>query len=1094
MKHIILSLLLVPIYTFCQVSVSEGIEVIPTYQINKKETSPIFYTGRSVQGAQGKIYPYPSQSSLGDSLVDVSYHMIYLENKYVKIKIVPEFGGRLFSAIDKTNDHELFHTNSVIKPDLIGTLGAWISGGIEWCFPHHHRTTTMLPSDYMIVTNDDGSITVWIGETEKTMRLRGIVGITLRPGCSYIETDYRINNTNRLTKTFLFWANVAITATKDFRTFWPPSQEIGVFHNNSSFTRWPISNQKYHRTDYSKGVDLTWWKNHPNPSSFFFWNGKEGFIGGYDYGEKAGTVHVGDPYVNKTSKLWQFGPGLEGQNARRKLSDDNKAYVELMTGTFSNNQPDYSWIAPHSVKNTKNYWYPLRDIEISKNSTIDASVTLQLKDPKTIFYGFNTTKAFKNARIVLQYNEDTLVNKTIDIDPSVPFTATYKVSEKIDEYKLHIELQDNTGNQLVSYTPYAPRFPELPKKHKRPKKAKDIESVEDLYLTGRLAEQSFSPWFDPEDYYLEGLRKSPDDYRINIAMGIRRLQQYQYKEALEYLQKAADKLRIAYFQPKEGELYYYMAIAQKELGKTKEAYRNFYQATWHYEWYSSGYYQLALIESNQGNFTKALAHIRNAYTTNINDGRIIVLYSALLRKTGATDEALELINKQIDYDPLNFSAYYEKSLLQDSNVVLKEMHKNMQDVANNYLEIATNYMNAGLYDDGIRLLSSLERPEDPLIHYYLTWFYSQNNQPKEARNALELAKESSIEYCFPYRHETETILKTAIKMDPENASVYYLLGNLLYDHRPEEAITAWKKASKIPNEIPMIWRNLAFASFHHTSDPNMAIGYMNTAIEKENKIPYWFSELSTYYDTATIDFKECLDIFEKHIETVKKDNSAAKSLVRLYNLKGEYDKAIQLLKNQHFRTWEGGRGIYYDYVDAHALKAITLISTNEHKKAITELETALIYPENLEVGKSYTDEKNALVYYYMGLAYDKLENHQKAKECYEKSTKSKNARGQYDLLYFQSKSYEKLNDTKKAKELFNDLITKGIEIIDRGANAVGIGVEDKSSRRNKRYFMAHYIQALGQKGLQNEEKAQSLFNAAIKAYKNNVWIKILRSQ
>ena len=329
-----------------QVKVYEGQETIPTYKIGKEETSPIFYTGRGVQGAEGHIYPYPSQEDLGNKvLTPETYDMVYLENEYLRVKILPAFGGRLFSAIDKTNGHELFHTNSVIKPDLIGTLGAWVSGGIEWCFPHHHRSTTMLPSDYRLVENEDGSATVWVGETEKTMGMRGVIGITLRPGRSFIETDYRISNTNTVTQKFLFWANVAITANDDFRTFWPPSQEIGVFHNNSSFTEWPISHQVYKGVDYTKGVDLTWWKNHPDPVSFFFWDAKDGFIGGYDYGQNAGTVHVGDPNINKTSKLWQFGPGLQGQNARRKLTDDGKAYVELMTGTFSNNQPDYSWIA-----------------------------------------------------------------------------------------------------------------------------------------------------------------------------------------------------------------------------------------------------------------------------------------------------------------------------------------------------------------------------------------------------------------------------------------------------------------------------------------------------------------------------------------------------------------------------------------------------------------------------------------------------------------------------------------------------------------------------------------------------------------------------
>ena len=527
-----------------QVAVYTGKEEIPSYKLGMPEPSPIFYTGRGVQGAAGHIYPYPAQTNLGEQLTTETYDMIYLENEYLKVTILPAFGGRLFSAIDKTNGHEIFHRNSVIKPDLIGTLGAWISGGIEWCFPHHHRTSTLMPADYRIVENEDGSATVWVGENEKTLQLRGVIGITLRPGRSYIEVDYRLNNPCPTTRNFLFWANVAITADEDWRTFWPPSQEIGVFHSNTSFTHWPISHENYRGIDYTSGVDLTWWKNHPDPVSFFFWQGKEGFIGGYNYKAKAGTLHVGDVYENRTSKLWQFGPGLNGQNARRKLTDDGRAYVELMTGSFSNNQPDYGWFFPHSVKDAKNYWSPIRDLEIVKNANKDAAVTLQMRDSSTVFYGFNTTQLFAGAQSVLRYKGIIIERNIIDIDPGNPFTSTFSGKDVLDEYQFSAELLDRDGKLLISYQPYKPLNPDLPEVQEKPGSPKEIQTVEDLYLTGRFVEQFSRPGVDADDYYLEALRRSPNDYRVNLALGIRRVNQWRYEEALHYLQTAADKLRV----------------------------------------------------------------------------------------------------------------------------------------------------------------------------------------------------------------------------------------------------------------------------------------------------------------------------------------------------------------------------------------------------------------------------------------------------------------------------------------------------------------------------------------------------------------------
>jgi tetratricopeptide (TPR) repeat protein len=1091
MKKLFFSILILlfSAISYSQVKVYEGTEEIPTYQKGADEPSPMFYTGRGVQGAAGHMYPYPAQTKLGNELSMVTYNMVYLENEYLKVAILPQFGGRLFSAIDKTNGRELFHRNSVIKPDLIGTLGAWISGGIEWCFPHHHRTTTLIPSDYYMVENEDGSATIWIGETERDQRLRGIIGITLRPGCSYIEAEYRLNNTSEVTRNFLFWANVAITSDENWRTFWPPSQEIGVFHSNTSFTHWPISHEVYRGIDYTEGVDLTWWKNHPDPVSFFFWQGKEGFVGGYDYATNAGTIHVGDVIQNKTSKLWQFGPGLQGQNARRKLTDDGKAYVELMTGTFSNNQPGYSWFTPHSVKQAKNFWYPIRDLEIVKNATLDASVTLQMRDSKTVFYGFNTTKSFDGAKVTLSYGNEILNTVIIEIDPAKSFTSTYKSQEELDEYQLNVELRDKDGNILVSYKPYKPLHPELPDVQERPALPEETESLEDLYLTGRFIEQFSRPGYNPDDYFLKALKLSPDDYRVNTALGIRRVHQWRFEEAEEYLQRAADKLRVKYYQPKEGELFYYLGLAELALGKADQAYRNFSQSTWYYEWHSSGYYQLALIESKNGNYPKALEHIKKAYSTNNLDGRIVILYSALLRKSGEIEKALELVNKLIDFDPINFTAYYEKEMI-NGNYSIDKWEKYMQDVDNNYLDIAVHYMNAGMLDEGLRLLSSLENPSNPLVEYYLAWFNAKSNQTDKALQHLKNAGGKSVDYCFPYRRETIQVLENAIGMASENAIPYYLLGNLLYDRRPGDAIEAWNKARKADEKLGMVWRNLAFGAFYHENNTEKSIEYMKRAIEIDPGHAVWYAELEYYYDLSDEDFRECLAIMSEHIDVIKNDITAPKSLVKLYNLNGEYDKAIGLLNEHHFRTWEGGRVIYYHYVDAHILKAQEFLKNGQTDEAIKELEMAMLYPENLEVGKPLNDERNAMIYYFMGKAYEIKGKKSKAKECYTKSVEAKNSNDWPDLLYYQARSYEKLGKAEKAVAIYKELIDKGDNQLARGRSGSGIGIEESSAKGSRAMSEAYYLKALGFSGLDEKEDAKGLFAEALKTYKNNLWAKV----
>ena len=164
--------------------------VIPTYLTGEPEVLPMFYQGRAYQGAQGRIYPYHLLDELTDVKQDKTYKAVYLENEYVKVCVLPELGGRIFSVVDKTNNYDLFYHQHVIKPALIGMLGAWISGGVEWCAIHHHRTTSFMPVDYALCENPDGSKTIWVGETELRQRMKWMVGVSLHPGRSYTDSSY----------------------------------------------------------------------------------------------------------------------------------------------------------------------------------------------------------------------------------------------------------------------------------------------------------------------------------------------------------------------------------------------------------------------------------------------------------------------------------------------------------------------------------------------------------------------------------------------------------------------------------------------------------------------------------------------------------------------------------------------------------------------------------------------------------------------------------------------------------------------------------------------------------------------------------------
>ena len=164
--------------TNSRVQVWEEKITIPTYGIGKPEKNPIFLENRVYQGSSGVVYPHPVIEKILDDKEDKVYHALFLENAYLKIMILPELGGRIQMAFDKIRNRHFIYYNQVIKPALVGLTGPWISGGIEFNWPQHHRPSTFDPIDYTIEEHSDGSKTVWVSEVERMFRTKGMASFT----------------------------------------------------------------------------------------------------------------------------------------------------------------------------------------------------------------------------------------------------------------------------------------------------------------------------------------------------------------------------------------------------------------------------------------------------------------------------------------------------------------------------------------------------------------------------------------------------------------------------------------------------------------------------------------------------------------------------------------------------------------------------------------------------------------------------------------------------------------------------------------------------------------------------------------------------
>ncbi len=1083
------------------VKVWEEKQTIPTYEIGDPEPNPMFYTNESYQGAQKRIYPYPSQDDLTRNKIDKSYTVLNLENEYVKLSILPEIGGRLFSAVDKVNDYDFFYRQHVIKPALIGMLGAWISGGIEWCVFHHHRNTTFMPVDYTFEESADGSKTIWFGETERRHRMKWIIGLTLHPGKSYIEATVKMFNRTAQPHSILYWANVAVHVNDDYQVIFPPSVQVATYHSKIDFTHWPISQGRYRGSDYT-GVDISWWKNSESSNSFFAWDLQEDFMGGYDHGKKAGVVHVGNHHIVCGAKLWEWGTGTFGRRWDEILTDEDGPYAELMVGAYSDNQPDYSWIKPHEVKAFKQYWYPVRDIGGFKNANLNGAVNLEC-DENRVKFGFQVTLNTQNAKVVLQHKDTILYEEEINIDPADSFVKEVPISGETKATDLKVSLISADGLELISYQPKEIEpVEDLPEEVRPPAEPDEIETIEELYLTGLRVEQIHNPSVDPTIYYKEALRRDPGDSRSNTIMGIHSIKRGMYEDAETHLKTAIERISADYTRPINTEAYYQLGIAQRAQGKLDEAYDNFYRATWDNAFHSAAYYQLAELSCQKGNYEDALEQINHALKTNTLDTKALNVKAAILRKLGKLKQSLRIAQRVVKIDSLDFLGYNELILAarelkqsQKVNKVSKKLQTVMRGEVQSYLSLAMDYMNCGLWEEATDVLT---RPIEaqmefastyPLVHYYVGYAYEQKGDRHAAENYYKQAAAMPSDFCFPFRLETREILNAALQVNPSDSHAYYYLGNLLFELQPEKAVELWEISRTMNDRFATVHRNLGWAYYRNENDIPKAVASYEKAVACDTNDPRLFYELDVLYELGNAAPARRLALLEKNHDVVRRQKESFVREIAVLVLNGKYDQAIDYLANNYFQAREGGGEIHDIYVDAHLLKGIECMQNKANEQALHHFQKASEYPENLSVGRPRFDRRAAQVAYFTGLAYEALENMDKAIECYRQEVDQSGSRRRWGGDIYQGLCYLKLGQSGDADPIFDRLIDRAQRRLDGDFSTDYFAKFGEQQTEQAQKAEAHYELGLGLFGKKQYEEAKQEFEQALQMNQSLVWAK-----
>lgn len=1009
--------------------------VIPTYEVGEPEKNPIFLENRVYQGSSGAVYPYPVIESISNEKTDHEWNAVFIENEYIKVMVLPELGGRIQMAYDKIKKRHFVYYNHVIKPALVGLAGPWISGGIEFNWPQHHRPSTYMPVDCRIEENADGSVTVWVGETERMSHQKGMAGFTLRSGCARLEIEGVLYNPTDIPQTFLWWANPAVAVNEHYRSVFPPDINAVFDHGKRAVSSFPIATGTYYKMDYSAGVDIANYKNIYVPTSYMGVNSKYDFEGGYECDTDAGMLHVANHHVSPGKKQWTWGNGDFGRAWDRNLTDEDGPYIELMAGVYTENQPDFSWLMPFEEKEFTQYFLPYRELGMVKSACKDLLLNFEMKDQgKLAELKLFATKKDIFHITVKDSKEATILSETREISPEEVYCQEINLYGQ-DLEDLRVKIKWGRGGML-EWQAEPDEIRPVPEAAEAALHPIEIKTNEQLYLTGLHLEQYRHATFSPVDYYEEALRRDPDDYRCNNALGLWYIRKGRFELAEQYLEKAVKTLIRRNPNPYDGEPIYNLGVALKYQGRFDEAYARFYKSTWNGAWQDAGYLACARISAMEGRDDDALYETERCLCRNYHNHRARTLRAELLLRIGRKEEALELCNESLAIDPFNFGCLYVRWQISGNDSDKEGFIALMRDEPHNYEELAIEFIDGGDYDAALSLLAlSKERGALALMgHYYQALCLIRKGAMREAYAAIKIAAKTDPSRCYPNSLFAIVALKASLNLIPEDANAHYLLGNIYYDKRQYgQAIENWEKALELNPEFPTVWRNLALAYFNKKNDADKAVRYMEKAFELDKTDSRVLMELDQLYKRLRYPHADRLRLLESHAGLTAKRDDLILERITLLNQLGRHKEAMMLLDSHIFHPWEGGEGkVPAQYQTARVELAKKAMLDGQYVEAIPLLEQCLEYPYHLGEGKLYGAQENDF-HYLLGVCHDALGDKEKAMKCFLKATEgpTEPAAAIYyndakpDKIFYAGMAYRALGEENKARSYFNRLVNYG---------------------------------------------------------------------
>ena len=979
-------------------TIAETKEIVKTYPFSDPDPVPIF--ARSGNWGQGaRLYPYFFYSRFSGAGTDKEWNVVRMENPYVSVAVLPQVGGKVWGATDKTAKRDFLYTNHVLKFREIALRGPWTSGGIEFNFGIvGHAPSTATPVDYVLRTNADGSVSCVVGAMDLPSRTRWSVTITLPKDKAYFETKGAWFNPSMYSQSYYFWSCAAIKTAEDLRYIFPGRFQIG--HNyNVPLSPWPVDPQ---------GRDLSWYKNNafPDSKSYFTVGEYEDFYGAWYRSSDSGFGHWALYDDMPGRKVWIWDESRAGEIWVDLLTDKDGQYTEPQAGRLLN-QSDHETFVPSRADRWREIWFPYNGIGPMAKSSPSGVLSVENGGDK-LNVGVYALEALDDDLVVTSggrelYRERLTLGAARSLKKALPVAPgdapfTVKIGSKLT-YE-----SDPGANDL-----------------KRPLvfRAPDESTADGLFLSG--LQQEKARYFDLAlQKYQACLAKDPRHLRALSRTAEIFTRRGEYDKALGFARRA---LEIGMYDPEANYIY---GLAARRIGDLPDAKETLGWASRSLEYRAAAYTRLAEIAMSEGRFDQAVDYARRSIEANAGNSGGFEILAAAERKAGRPDAARAALARLLDFDPLDHLARFELYLLDKSPKALAEFQSLIRNELphETYLETALTYLRWSLTDDARRLLELA--PAHPTVYATLA-FLDSKSAPDKSQEYLDKALALSPRLVFPFREEEIPLYQWAAAARPDSWKPKYYLGLILWDlGRADETLALFKQCDAA-DFAPFF---LARAALLQAADPAAALADLEKAVKLDG------ASWRTWH--ALADFHQKAGHVDKALATAREsarlfpgDVPVQVDLIKASMAADRYEDAAALLGKIDALPYEGAGEIHGLFAQTHIRLGLTAARRGDWAGAEAALERSKDYPEKLGSGKPFEPDTR-LQDYFESVAFEKTGRKDKARESLKAAADYtlKHPDGGGGGAYFGGLALARLGDGPQAAEILKKAALPAKDILD----------------------------------------------------------------